>query len=51
MNGTRIDGNIGNIQVYNNATLTADEIVVGGNIQAEGAAFVTVGVDSRPKRG
>ena len=39
LNGTRVDGNI---FVRNNATLHAVGVSVGGNIQAEGAADVTV---------
>ncbi|MFO7633106.1 MAG: hypothetical protein R6W76_11225, partial [Caldilinea sp.] len=31
LNGTRVDGNI---KVYNNATLLASSVTVGGNIQA-----------------
>jgi hypothetical protein len=43
LNGTRIDGNI---KVYNNATLLANSVTVGGNVQAEGAANVTVSSNS-----
>lgn len=43
LNGTRIDGNI---KVGTDATLHAIAVVVGGNIQAEGAADVTVNNNS-----
>lgn len=43
LNGTVVDGNI---KVYANATLVAVEVTVGGNIQAKGAASVTVNNNS-----
>ncbi len=43
LNGTRVDGNI---KIYNNATLLANNVTVGGNIQADGAANVVVGGNS-----
>lgn len=43
LNGTIVDGNI---KVNTNATLHAVEVTVGGNIQAEGAAAVTVNNNS-----
>jgi hypothetical protein len=43
LNGTRVDGNI---KVYNNATLLASNVTVGGNIQADGAANVVVSTNS-----
>jgi hypothetical protein len=44
LNGTVVDGNI---KIGSNATLHAIEVTVGGNIQADGAAAVTVNHDSR----
>lgn len=43
LNGTIVDGNI---KVFNNATLLAVDVTVGGNIQAEGATAVTVNNNS-----
>lgn len=43
LNGTRVDGNI---KVGTNAILLASSVTVGGNIQAEGSANVTVNSNS-----
>ncbi len=43
LNGTRVDGTI---KVGVNATLQANGVIVGGNIQAEGAAIVLVSTGS-----